>query len=215
MVAKTVTKIMWGRVLLHNKVISNEQWQTCLIEHAKHNGQVPLEQVLVQRHVLKPKQVEMILPKVNQLAEKHAYEFIPVPKTESKLAAAAASAAAAMAHAGHAHASPRDDGAIALADPSMEGRLHGPDVGITLPPPGAAAPAKAVATSLSDDGTIELAVSDHDALHKANEVAWANDMDENNEQAPVTVEQIAAQHAAKHKLDHEELADDGTIQLAQ
>jgi hypothetical protein len=211
MIAKTITKVMWGRVLIHNKVVTPEQWSACVIEHARAGGQTPLEHVLVQKQLLKPKQVELIAPKVQALAQKHAYEFIPVPKTPSRLAAVIAAAQVAA----HAHAAP-GDGAIPLADPAME-RLHGPDVGITLPPPGAMAPVKAAATALADDGTIELAVEgDHDALHKANEVAWANEMDEDGaEQAPVTVQQLASEHAAKHKLDREELNDDGTIQLAQ
>jgi len=209
MIAKTITKIMWGRVLMHNKVITPEQWSACVVEHARNNGTTPIEQVLVQQQVLKAKQVEMILPKVQQLAQKHAYEFIPVPKTASKLAAAAAAASRASAAAVESN----DAGAIPLADPAME-RLHGPDVGVTLPPPGFSAPAQPAKTSLRDDGTIDLAVGEHDALSKANEVDWASDMDANNEEAPVNVQQMTAQRAAKRGIESDQLNADGTIQLA-
>ena len=63
---------IWGRILLHNKLVTQKQWDECFKLFVKGGHTVPIEQILESKGYITAKHAALINAKIAQLIEKHA-----------------------------------------------------------------------------------------------------------------------------------------------
>jgi len=67
-----VTLQIWGKVLISNKLITQERWDECLALHKRAGGGTPIATILAQKNYLTAKGIDVVGKKVTELASKQS-----------------------------------------------------------------------------------------------------------------------------------------------
>jgi hypothetical protein len=78
MSSNSAVAALWGKILVHNKLLTQEQWNAVLALHDKYQGKVTIEEILVKKKLVMPKNVEVVRKRVAEIVEKARAGKLPV-----------------------------------------------------------------------------------------------------------------------------------------
>ncbi len=78
MSSNSAVAALWGKILVHNKLVTQEQWNAVLALHDKYQGKVTIEEILVKKKLVAPKSVEVVRKRVAEIVEKARTGKLPV-----------------------------------------------------------------------------------------------------------------------------------------
>jgi twitching motility protein PilT len=114
---------LWGKILVHNKLISDANWQKVLTLHANAQGKTPIEAILLKFNLVPEKQVDLVKRKVDELVAKQEGASPSASSSSSRDGSSASSSKSSSAAASSSSSASRydqeddeDDDRIELAD---------------------------------------------------------------------------------------------------
>src|SRR5690349_6157760 len=61
---------LWGRIALHNKLLTQKQWEECVEVFRKMGGKTPIDKILIHKGYLQEKHADLIRKKVQDILDK-------------------------------------------------------------------------------------------------------------------------------------------------